>query len=77
MAHSDKGRRDIKRAYGRYSGSDQADESRRKEVRDHGVYGARPESTPGHEPESTAGRPAVGRRLPKQRRSPSRAGNQR
>lgn len=73
MVHDDKERRGVKSAYGRYSASDQADERRSKEVRDHGVYGHRPEDSPGHERERTA-RPTNGRSSQKKPRSPSRTG---
>jgi hypothetical protein len=75
MVHDDKERRGVKNAYGRYSASDQADERRSKEVRDHGVYGHRPEDSPGHERErSTARRPTNGQRSERKPRSPSRTG---
>lgn len=74
MAHNGKERRDVKRAYGRYSASDQADERRSKEVRDHGVYGYRPEDSPGHERERTARRSTNGRSSQKKARSTSRTG---
>jgi hypothetical protein len=52
MARYDDDRRDMKYAYGRYSGSDQGDDRRSEERRDHGLYGYGPEEAPGygHEP---------------------------
>lgn len=49
-----KARPDIKRAYGRYSASDQADKSRRDEQRDHGVSGHPSKDAPG---QAKKGRP--------------------
>ena len=74
MARSDKAKRDIKRAYGRYSASDQADKRRRDEQRDHGVYGYPPEDTPGQERDGTARKPTAGRR-PRQAARPSSRSN--
>ncbi len=68
MARDDKAKRDIKRAYGRYSASDQADKNRRDEVRDHGVYGYPPEDAPGQERNHTARRSDADRRPRKQPR---------
>ncbi len=59
MAHSEKARPDIKRAYGRYSASDQSDKNRREEQRDHGVYGHPPEDAPGQKRDGTARRPSA------------------
>jgi hypothetical protein len=62
MADKEKVRPDIKRAYGRYSASDQGDRNRRDEQRDHGVYGHSPEDAPGQEREVTSGKPGAARR---------------
>ncbi len=52
MARHDLNRRDMKQAYGRYSGSDQGDERRHEERREHGVYGfGAEEEGPGYDRE--------------------------
>lgn len=51
MARYDNDRRNMKHAYGRYSGSDQGDDRQRAERRDHGVYGYPPGEGPGYERE--------------------------
>lgn len=53
MARHDKDRRDMRYAYGRYSGSEQGDDSRRGELREHGLYGHPADEAPGYEREYT------------------------
>lgn len=53
MARHDQNRRDMRNAYGRYSGSEQADDRRHSERRDHGLYGYPPDEAPGFEREHT------------------------
>lgn len=61
MARHDS-RRDVKQAYGAYSGSDQGDDYRRDERRHHGVYGFHAEDGPGYDREDrSGGRYGVGR----------------
>ncbi len=72
MARDDKAKQDIKRAYGRYSASDQADKRRRDEQRDHGVYGYPPDDTPGQERDGTARKAGASRRPRKPARPSSR-----
>lgn len=48
MARHDPNRRDMKQAYGRYSGSDQGDERRHAQRREHGVYDSGAEDGPGY-----------------------------
>lgn len=54
MARHDS-RRDMKQAYGRYSGSDQGDDHRRDERREHGVYGFGAAEGPGYDREDWNG----------------------
>lgn len=68
MARNGKAKPDIKRAYGRYSASDQADKNRRDEQRDHGVYGRPADDTPGQERDRTA-RGSTANRRPRTRTS--------
>lgn len=51
MARHDQDRDDIRDAYGRYSGSEQGDDRRRAEKRDHGLYGYPSDQAPGYEHE--------------------------
>lgn len=69
-----KARPDVKRAYGRYSASDQADENRRDEQRDHGVYGHSAEDVPGQERDGTTRRPNASQRPRTQPRTSLRKG---
>lgn len=48
MARHDRNRRDISNAYERYSGSEQGDDRRRAERRDHGLYGRPADQAPGY-----------------------------
>lgn len=54
MARHDS-RREMKQAYGRYSGSDQGDDHRREERREHGVYGYGADEGPGYDREAWNG----------------------
>lgn len=53
MARHDQNRRDMRNAYGRYSGSEQGDDRRRAERRDHGLYGHLADEAPGYDREHT------------------------
>lgn len=48
MARHDRNRRDMKNAYGRYSGSEQGEDRARAERRDHGLYGHPADHAPGY-----------------------------
>lgn len=51
MARHDRDYRDMRYAYGRYSGSEQGDDRRRRERREHGLYGPPAEEAPGYDRE--------------------------